>query len=116
MLKERCKKNLRLLAIVSPNKNFGADNNLLMLDKIQYSASITVIGALRCTFTNSIESAADLIPLEYRRTELMLRYYVRTIGTPDHPFTKLIKNYYHFQFYENSPYPLPVTGKILKIQ
>lgn len=137
----RCQRDLRLLSIIS-SRNFGADaitirriyialvrpkidygsflystaakSHLKTLDRIQYSACRTIIGALKCTPTNCLEAEANLIPLERRRTELMLRYSIRTLGTSGHPFSDLIKEYYHFQFYENSRLPLPVTGRIYK--
>ena len=85
-----------------------------MLDRVQFAACRTITGTLKFSPTNSLEAEANLIPPKYRRTELMIRYAIRTLGIPSHSFADLIKSYYHYSFLEKSRSPLPITGRIYK--
>ena len=128
-LRDRCCKDLRILSIISA-RNWGADTisisriyrslilpkldygsflystaaltYLKMLDRIQYGAIRIILGALKCTKVDCLEAEANIIPLVYRRTELLIRYIIRTLSISLHPFSELYKSYYHFHCYQDS--------------
>ena len=45
----------------------------------------------------------------------MIRYITRALSVPNHHFAQMYRLYFHFQFFENSRHPLPVTGRISKV-
>jgi ribonuclease HI len=138
-LKERCSKDQRLLRIISAN-NWGADfvslrriycalirskveyagflldtaapGHLKTLDKIQFAAVRTMLGALRCTPTNTLEAEADLIPLRYRRQGLLATYATRVLSIKDHPVQSLLHSYCHYKLYRTTQLPKPIAGRI----
>uniref|UniRef100_A0A6A7FMS9 Pol-like protein n=1 Tax=Hirondellea gigas TaxID=1518452 RepID=A0A6A7FMS9_9CRUS len=138
-LKEKCQKDLRLLAIVASNR-WGANfstlkrlyigltrpkleyggflletasiSNLKILDRIQYAAVRTMLGALRCTNTKILESEANIMPLALRRKLFLVKYACRTLSIPNHPVANITKNYYHFGFFQDSNQELPSVGRI----
>jgi ribonuclease HI len=138
-LKERCSKDQRLLRIISAN-NWGADfvslrriycalirskleyagflmdtaatSHLKTLDKIQYAAARTMLGALRCTPTNTLEAEADLIPLRYRRQGLLTSYATRVLSINGHPVRSLLQSYRHYKIFRTTLLPKPVAGRI----
>ena len=137
-IKERCTKDQRLLRIISAN-NWGADfvslkriycalirskieyvgflfetaapTHLKTLDKIQYAAARTMLGAMKCTPTNTLEAEADLLPLRYRRQSLLTTYAMRVLSIRDHPVRSLLQNYHHYKIYRTARLP-PIAGRI----
>lgn len=143
LLKEKCKKDLRLLYIISAN-NWGADysslkriyealirskieyagfllssaapSHLRNLDRIQYAAARTMLGALKCSPNNIIEAEADLMPLKYRREMLMSIYAVRTLSVPFHPVgRKLREAKSNRQAPKNPRKSVPIVSKIVDV-
>ena len=138
-LRERCQKDQRLLYIISAN-NWGADFNSLRrlycalirskveyagflvdsaasyhlkkLDRIQYAAARTMLGALKCTPTNTLEAEAFLMPLKYRRKILLTSYAARVLGIPGHPVSMLITNHLHYKPLRTAGKHMPIIGRI----
>jgi ribonuclease HI len=126
-LTDRCQADLRLLRVLS-HCNWGADYTTLRLlylailrpkleygdfllstakptllkklDRIQYRAARTILGALRCTPTNSLEAEADLLPLEFLRQQHAAAYGGRALSTEGHPVAEILKN---------DPYPRQIA-------
>ena len=67
--------------------------NLALLDRIQFAAARIILGALRCTPVTSLEVETDLLPLSYRRSQLLTQYGCRTATVPNHPISTLVTNY-----------------------
>ena len=44
-----------------------------------------------------------------------MKYTIRTLSIPGHPFAELYKNYYHFQFYKDCKSLLPVVGRAFEL-
>jgi len=140
-LKDSCQSKLRLLRIIS-SCGWGADlttlrkiyqalilskidyasflletaspSQLLTLDRIQYAAARIISGALKCTPTRLLEEECQLMTLHARRKMQMAKYAVRVLTIPEHPVRLAIMNYCAYEFYDRSPFPLPVTGRIHK--
>ena len=117
-LRTKCQSDLRLLSLVSRN-NWGCDpvvlrslyislirskldycsflfgvaskSQLLMLDRVQFSACRIILGAYRPTPTCKLEMEADLIPLDLRRKTLMAQYGCRVLTVTSHPFASLLR-------------------------
>ena len=73
-----------------------------MLDRIQYGAIRIIFGALKCTRVDCLEAEANIIPLVYRSTELLIRYIIRTLSISLHPFSELYS-------------PLSVVGRVYEL-
>ena len=71
----------------------ASPSNLVLLDRIQYSASRIILGALRCTPVNALESEADVMPLKVRRRKLLTSYAVKILSIRDHPVRALLYDY-----------------------
>ena len=138
-IRNRCIKDLQLLTIIAHNR-WGADyhtlyrlysslilpkidygsifydtaskTNLLILDRIQYAASRTILGALRCTPTIKLEAEADLMPLSIRRRMLLTMYGSRVSSVPNHPVRNLIVNYLPIQEILKHKYTLSAIGRL----
>jgi len=66
---------------------------------------------MRCTRTTLLEVESEVMPLKFRR-ELLLGKYVGKIATlPNHSVHKLIKDYYHFNFYSTNQRKLSFCGR-----
>ena len=138
-LKERSQKDLRLLsllahtkwsadyvslrriytAVLLPKIEYGgflfataAPTHLLTLNRIQYAAARLILGALCCTRVDALEAEADLLPLPLRYNIQLAKYAARILSIPDHPLGSLVHDYYHYQLYNDSPYPIPIVGRI----
>ena len=85
------------------------------LNRIQYAACWVILGALRCTSVDCLEAEAGILPLKYRRTELLIKYTIRTLCVILHPFAEAYSRYYPFEFYKESVSPLPVVGRIFEL-
>jgi ribonuclease HI len=137
-LRDRCKSDIRLMSIVSA-QGWGADfptlrrmylqltrpkldyasflfqtsapSYLKELDRIQYAAARVMLGALRCTKVCNLEVEAHLMPLSLTRQLGLSRYVSRILTIPHHPCRTLLLSYYHFQFYQQQPLPLPSAGR-----
>ena len=137
-LRDRCRRDIRLLSIVSA-QGWGADfptlrrmylqltrpkldyasflfqtarpSYLLILDRIQYAAARIMLGALRCTRVCDLEVEAHLMPLSLTRQMELSRYVSRVLSIPQHPCRILLLSYYHYQFYQQQPLPLPSAGR-----
>ena len=123
-LKHRCRKDLRLMRIVAghpwgadlttlrrlycslvrPKIDYGsflygtaAISNLVQIDRIQYEASRTILGALRCTSTYKLEAEANLMSLRVRRNQLLMQYACRVTTIPEHPVSELIETHTNLQ-------------------
>lgn len=136
-LRDRCSKDLRILRIAA-GSGWGADlltlrklyeslirskldyasflffhaapSHLLTLDRIQYAAIRTIIGAHRCTPVALLEAEASLMPLRYSRQLLLSQYIARTLSVPLHPVRQLFLDYYPYHFYRTQPLPFPALG------
>ena len=139
-MKEKCQTPLRLLKTITNNK-LGADRKMLIrlynmlirsivdygsliygtaanthlqtIDRIQYAGIRIAIGALKSTPIQLLEPEADIIPLKFRREILAIAYILRR--SQEHPVSKLIEIFYHYEFYDIRPYPLPFSGRIKEI-
>jgi ribonuclease HI len=140
-LRARCQKDLRLLqiiaahrwgadylslkrlylALIRPKLDYGsqlfdtaAPTTLLVLDRIQYAAIRTMLGALRCTPTNRLEAETGIMPLVHRRKLLLTKYAARCLSVPLHPVRKQIIN--HNTIYRHLPAGtrkcLPSTARV----
>ena len=115
-LVERCKNSISLLKMVA-RQQWGGDRKsltilytslirskidyssflystaasylLIKLDRIQYDAIRIITGLLRSTLVAHLEAEAFLIPLKFRREQLMLNYFCKIIRITNHPVTKL---------------------------
>ena len=138
-LREKCRKDLRLLSIIS-SQGWGAaqatlrklylamtgskldyascvfatasPSLLIHLDRIQFAAARIILGTLRCTRVDCLETEADLMPLSLRRRLQMTSYASRILTVEDHPLRDLITDYYPYAFYQQQKQPLPVTARI----
>ena len=139
-VKEKCNGDIRLLRVIS-HQGWGADaetmrnlyrtltlpkityasfiystaskTNLTKLDRIQYAASRIILGALKCTITEKLEIACDLMPLEIKRKEEMMLYTNRVLGNFNHPLRRQILEYPpNLHGYQSRP--LPVIGRTMK--
>lgn len=130
-LVDRSQKDLRLLRVVS-SCNWGADlptirklylsilrskleygdllyataapTLLKKLDRVQYNAARIILGALRCTTTNSLEAEANLMPLNILRRKNAVKYGSRILNVESHIVGNLIRG---------EPYPqmVPLPNK-----
>ena len=107
------------LALIVPKLDYGsilfataAPSLLLQLDRVQYQAIRTILGALRCTPVAMLEAEADLLPLSYRRRQLLAQYGCRTLSIPSHPVTSIVQNYFPLQNYISTPCLLPALGRL----
>ena len=135
----KCTKDLQLLSLIAHNR-WGADyttlrqlyislilpkidygsilydtaskSNLLILSRIQYAASRTILGALKCTQTTKLEAEADLMPLNIRRRMLLATYGSRVSSVPNHPVRNLIINYLPIQEILKHNYTLSAIGRL----
>jgi ribonuclease HI len=140
-VKNKCQKDLRLFNIISACK-WGSDcetlkrlyttltrpkleyvcflfstaaaSNLIHLDRIQYSAIRTMLGALRCTCTYKLEVEANLMPLKLRREMLLSQYANRIICIPNHPVRNNLYTCHQYQQILGNDYLLPATNRILR--
>jgi ribonuclease HI len=136
-LHDRCQKDTRILSLVS-SQGWGADfvtlrqlyislirskldyasfllssacpTYLKILDRIQYAAARVMLGVIRCTPTDGLEAESNLMPLDIRRSLLLVQYVARVLSVPDHPCRKLLLSYFPFQFYKHQRFPLPVIA------
>jgi len=59
-----------------------------------------------------LEEESGLLPLKLRRKSQLSKYAVRVLSMRGHPVRDAIMDYYPFDLYNSSRYPLPVTGRI----
>lgn len=88
----------------------SAPSSLLLLDRVQYAGARVMLGALRCTPVDSLESEADLMPLAWRRLHLLMKYAARSLSVPSHPVRQLLIDFYPYHFYETQPHPMPALA------
>ena len=121
-LVERCKKDINLLKMVA-RKQWGGDRKSLKmlytalirskieyasfiystaapyllrkLDRIQYRAIRIITGLLKNTNTLHLEAEINLIPLKFRRDQLMLNYFTKIIRITNHPVSILYREFYN---------------------
>jgi len=138
-VRERCQGTLRLLSVIS-SRGWGADlptlktlyeslilskleyasflldtaspSQLLILDRIQYAGIRTILSALKPTPVCTLEEECGLMPLGLKRRIQMCKYAIRMLSIRNHPTRDAIMEYYPFNFYNTSRYPLPVFGRI----
>ena len=138
-LKETCQKDLRVLAVLASKRwavnadtlrkiytalirsklEYGgfllasaAKTHTQKLQRIQYAGARLMLGALRCTNTNKLEAEANIPPLDLVWRENMVKYATRVLCIDNHPVSKLIYDYYPYQFYYHRKMPLPCVGNI----
>ena len=137
-LKAKCQSDLRLLSLVSWN-NWGSDpnilrmlymslirskmdygsflfdeasrSNLILLDRIQFSACRIILEAFRSTPTYKLEVEANLMPLNIRRKLLMMQYACRISTVPSHPFAARLRENNSFSDLLAHNYMLPVSER-----
>ena len=125
-LVERCQQPLVLMRVVA-RRNWGSDRKFLTLlytalirskidygsflystakkshlerlDRVQYKAIRIIAGLLLCTSLDALEAEVNLLPLKFRRAQLMLQYFSRVLRVPDHPVTILYHEFYNFDFF-----------------
>ena len=114
------RKSLTLLytALIRSKIDYGSflystakKSHLERLDRVQYKAIRIIAGLLLCTSLDALEAEVNLLPLKFRRAQLMLQYFSRVLRVPDHPVTVLYHDFYNFDFYRYRPYSLPVVGR-----
>jgi len=137
-LRDRCQSDLRLLRVVSSNgwgadstvlgrlytalirtkmdyASFlyatAADSHLIKLDRVQYGAIRTILGMLRCTRVNLLEAESGFLPLKYRRELLLFRYTSKVLTIDHHPVNRLLRSYYHYDFYQTNKHHLSFCGR-----
>ena len=115
-IKDRCEKDLQLLRIISYNRDSSdyttlkhiytslilskidyasflyinaSDTQLNKLNRIQISATRTMLGALRNTPAYKLEIEANVLPLKHKRKQTLLQYGTRMCIIQNHP----IRNY-----------------------
>ena len=113
----KCQKDLQLLRIISydksksdfiilkriysslilPKIDYGsvvyseaAKTHLNKLDKIQINALKIALGALKPTCNYKIEAEAHVMPLEFRRRELLVKYSYRVGSVLNHPIRNFL--------------------------
>ena len=138
-LLEKCKGDLRILAIVGGRRwgakyatlkrvynalilsklnyagllyDTAAKSHLMALNRIQYAAARTMLGALKCTPVAWLEAEANLLPLSYQRKESMTKYASRVLTIERHPVRDNILNFYPYQYYNHIREVLPISGRI----
>ena len=138
-LKERCHKDLQLLSIIASHKwgadcttlrklylaltlpklDYGsfvfanaAESHLTVLNRIQYKAARTILGALRCTPTFKLEIEANLMPLHIRRNMLLTQYGCRIMSTKAHPVRNTFTNITPLQNILGNKYILPAIDRL----
>ena len=116
----RCKRDLQLMRLISyskfssdyltllkiytmlirPKIDYGcflymnaAKTHLTKLDRIQYEAARIMLGVLRTTPTFKLEIEANLMPLNIRRKEILVKYGFRICTIPCHPVKLFIDKY-----------------------
>ena len=137
----RCKKDLKLLRIISCNKyssdfitlkrlytalirpklDYGcilllntAKTHLTKLDKIQQNALKISLGLLKCTSNFKVEIEANITPLSIRRKQLLLQYGLRTATIPNHPNYLFIKYETPLYLYVSEKFKLLTLHLLLK--
>ena len=141
-LKYRCEKIIPILKYLGGKKN-GCDRKLLLylyttlirskidygcflydtcsqelsksVSRIQYQCIRIAIGALKNTPVDHLETEAFIMPLHIRRKKLSLQYIVQRLSYLDHPIRKIFNDFYLFDFYRNSFFPLPCIGRLKMI-
>ena len=89
----------------------AAKSNLLLLDRVQYSAIRVMTGAMRCTNVYKLETAVQIIPLSILWKRLLVQYMSCILRIPEHPVRKLYLDYYPFDFIVNNKRPLSAIGR-----
>ena len=130
----RCRKDIRLLKIISGHK-WGADmttlrrlytsliipklsygslvfdtaakTHLAKLDRIQNEAMRIILGALKCTPTIKLCAETNILPLKHRRQLTMLQYGYRILSIPQHPTADILTASDHLPAHLASRYRLP---------
>ena len=114
------RKSLTLLytALIRSKIDYGsflystaAQTHLIKLDRVQYDAIRTIAGLLKCTSVDMLEAEANIVPLQYRREQLMLQYFTKILRIEDHPVTIAFNRLYPVHFFRHRPYALPVIGR-----
>ena len=90
----------------------AATCHLEKLDRVQYQAIRLITGNYRSTICDNLEAEVNLMPLNFRRQLLALRYFSKIKRMPRHPVKKLYDNFYRYQFYDNRPWALPIIGRV----
>lgn len=106
------------LALILPKLQYGSilfanasNTQLLKLNRIQFAAARTILGALRCTLTVRLEAEANLLPLDIRRRLQLVQYGSRVVNTFKHPVNTLI-NHYMPPFCSFPTELLPAVGRL----
>ena len=138
-LHNRCRKDIRLLKIISGHK-WGADmttlrrlytslivpklsygcllfdtaakTHLAKLDRIQNEAMRTILGALKCTPTIKLCAETNILPLKHRRQLTMLQYGYRILSIPQHPTADILTADDHLPAHLASRYKLPCLTRL----
>ena len=84
---------------------------LTKLDRVQYQALRIIGGFMKCTPVIHMEAELNILPLKFRREQLMLNYFTKIIRLENHPVTIAYKSFYNFDFYRYRPWALPVIGR-----
>ena len=137
-LVERCKNPLSLMKLVA-RRQWGGDRktltlmytslvrskidygsflyatakhtHLLKLDRVQYEAIRIIAGLLRATKVVQLEVEANIVPLEFRRDQLMMNYFINVIRIRNNPVTIDFFNFHDHLLYYFRPYSRPVIGR-----
>ena len=138
-LVERCKQPMTLLKMVA-RRQWGGDRKTLTLmykqlirskidygsflystaknchlsklNRIQYEAIRVIAGLMRTIPSNkSLEAEAHILPLEFRREQLMLNYFSNVLRLRNHPVTLFFYEFIDFYIYSIRPYQRPVIGR-----
>lgn len=140
--RDKCLRDLQLLRVVACNR-WGSDystlkrlyttlilpkidyasillhsaspSSLLVLDRIQYAATRTILGALKCTPTYKLEAEADIMPLTIRRRLLMAQYGTRICRIVNHPVRNLITTPTLLLKHLGDKYILPAANNITNV-
>lgn len=95
----------------------ASKTTLRPLEVIQNTALRLVTGAYRTSPVQSIRCLVGEPPLNVRREQLTLNYYViRVLSTPHHPHSDLIKSTNYWNVFETRPHlPPPINIRVARI-
>ena len=66
---------------------------------------------MKCTPVIHMEAELNILPLKFRREQLMLNYFTKIIRLENHPVTIAYKSFYYSDFYRYRSWALPVIGR-----
>ena len=85
--------------------------HLNKLNRVQYEAIRVIAGLLRATKVVQLEAEANLIPLEFRREQLLLNYFTNVLRIRNNPVSIAYFNFHDHILYTFRPYSRPVIGR-----